>query len=175
MKATNVDKVLDAFGKKVVLQARNILNAKGKNASGNLDRSLGYFIKVFPSGALDMSFVAEGYADIVDKGIKGSKSSAKAPKSPYKFRGNKKYANIGAIDKWVVRKPIQAGRNNKGQFVSRKSLVRAIARSIYLFGIKPSNFFTDAFNTAYKTLPRQFMQAYAKDAAKFLKFVSKEL
>tara|TARA_R100001163_G_scaffold11860_1_gene10942 strand:- start:10085 stop:10606 length:522 start_codon:yes stop_codon:yes gene_type:complete len=173
MKATNVDKVLDAFGKKVVLQARNILNSKGKNASGNLDRSLGYFIKVFPSGALDMSFVAEGYADIVDKGIKGSKSSAKAPMSPYKYTNKMPPTRI--LDKWAVRKGISGIRNNKGQFVSRKSLIFVIARNIKLFGIKPSNFFTDAFNTAYKTLPRQFMQAYAKDAAKFLKFVSKEL
>ena len=79
------------------------------------------------------------------------------------------------LDKWAVRKGISGIRNNKGQFVSRKSLIFVIARNIKLFGIKPSNFFTDAFNTAYKTLPRQFMQAYAKDAAKFLKFVSKEL
>ena len=33
---TNVERVLDAFGKKVVRNARGILNARGKNSSGDL-------------------------------------------------------------------------------------------------------------------------------------------
>jgi hypothetical protein len=148
---SNVDKVLDTFGRKVVQTARGILNAKGKNATGDLGSSLGYFIKVYPSGAVDMSFVAEGYAKFVDKGVKGSKSSAKAPNSPYKYR------------------------DKKGRFIPRKSLVYSIARNIKLYGVKPSNFFTDAFNVAYRDLPKDFIKAYAQDTQQFLKFVSKEI
>jgi len=172
---SNVDKVLDTFGRKVVQTARGILNAKGKNASGDLGSSLGYFIKVYPSGAIDMSFVAEGYAKYVDKGVKGSKSSAKAPNSPYGFKPSSKIANIGAIDKWVVRKGLEGARDEKGRFIKRKSLVYAIARSIKLYGVKPTNFFTDAFNVAYKDLPKEFIKAYANDTQQFLKFVSKEM
>lgn len=170
---SNVDKVLDTFGRKVVQTARGILNAKGKNASGDLGSSLGYFIKVYPSGAIDMSFVAEGYAKYVDKGVKGSKSSAKAPNSPYKYTS--KQPPSGVIDKWVVRKGIQGARDEKGRFIKRKSLVFAIARSIKLYGVKPTNFFTDAFNVAYKDLPKEFIKAYANDTQQFLKFVSKEM
>jgi len=172
---SNVDKVLDTFGRKVVQTARGILNAKGKNASGDLGSSLGYFIKVYPSGAIDMSFVAEGYAKFVDKGVKGSKSSAKAPNSPYGFKPSSKIANIGAIDKWVVRKGLQGARDEKGRFIKRKSLVYAMARSIKLYGVKPTNFFTDAFNVAYRDLPQEFIKAYANDTQQFLKFVSKEM
>jgi len=171
----NVEKVLDTFGKKVVQTARGILNAKGKNASGSLGSSLGYFLKVYDSGAVDMSFVAEGYAQFVDKGVKGSKSSAKAPKSPYSFKPTSKIANIGAIDKWVVRKGIKGARDEKGKFIPRKSMVFLIAKNIKLYGMKPSNFFTDAFNVAYKDLPKDFIKAYAKDTQQFLKFVSKEI
>ena len=170
---TNVDKVLDTFGRKVVQTARGILNAKGKNASGDLGSSLGYFIKVYPSGAIDMSFVAEGYAKFVDKGVKGSKSSAKAPNSPYKYTS--KQPPSGVIDKWAVRKGLQGVRDEKGRFIKRKSLVFAIARSIKLYGVKPTNFFTDAFNVAYKDLPKEFIKAYANDTQQFLKFVSKEM
>jgi hypothetical protein len=170
---SNVDKVLDTFGKKVVRTARGILNAKGKNASGDLGSSLGYFIKVYPSGAIDMSFVAEGYAKFVDKGVKGSKSSAKAPNSPYKYTN--KQPPSGVIDKWVVRKGIQGARDEKGRFIKRKSLVYAMARSIKLYGVKPTNFFTDAFNVAYRDLPQEFIKAYANDTQQFLKFVSKEM
>ncbi len=170
---SNVDKVLDTFGRKVVQTARGILNAKGKNASGDLGSSLGYFIKVYPSGAIDMSFVAEGYAKFVDKGVKGSKSSAKAPNSPYKYTN--KQPPSGVIDKWVVRKGIQGARDDKGRFIKRKSLVYAMARSIKLYGVKPTNFFTDAFNVAYRDLPQEFIKAYANDTQQFLKFVSKEM
>lgn len=170
---SNVDKVLDTFGKKVVQTARGILNAKGRNASGDLGSSLGYFIKVYPSGAVDMSFVAEGYAKFVDKGVKGSKSSAKAPNSPYKY--TTKQPPSGVIDKWAVRKGIQGVRDKKGRFIPRKSLVYSIARNIKLYGVKPSNFFTDAFNVAYRDLPKDFIKAYAQDTQQFLKFVSKEI
>ena len=170
---SNVDKVLDTFGKKVVQTARGILNAKGKNASCDLGSSLGYFIKVYPSGAVDMSFVAEGYAKFVDKGVKGSKSSAKAPNSPYKY--TTKQPPSGVIDKWAVRKGIQGVRDKKGRFIPRKSLVFSIARNIKLYGVKPSNFFTDAFNVAYRDLPKDFIKAYAQDTQQFLKFVSKEI
>jgi hypothetical protein len=170
---SNVDKVLDTFGKKVVQTARGILNAKGKNASGDLGSSLGYFIKVYDSGAVDMSFVAEGYAKFVDKGVKGSKSSAKAPNSPYKYSNKQPPSNV--IDKWAVRKGIQGVRDKKGRFIPRKSLVYSIARNIKLYGVKPSNFFTDAFNVAYRDLPKDFIKAYAQDTQQFLKFVSKEI
>lgn len=169
----NVDKVLNAFGKKVVDTARGILNAKGKNASGDLGSSLGYHLKVYDSGAVDMSFVAEGYAKFVDKGVKGSMSSAKAPNSPYKFTSKQPPSNV--IDKWVVRKGLQGARDDKGRFIPRKSMVFLIARNIKLYGVKPSNFFTDAFNLAYRDLPQKFIDAYAKDVTQFLKFVSKEI
>tara|TARA_R110000796_G_scaffold156089_3_gene272629 strand:- start:458 stop:976 length:519 start_codon:yes stop_codon:yes gene_type:complete len=167
------EKVLNAFGNKVVNTARGILNAQGKNASGDLGSSLGYVVHVYDSGAIEMDFVAMGYADIVDKGARGSKSSAKAPRSPYKYTNKQPPANV--IDKWVVRKGLKSVRDSKGKFIKRKSIVFAIARSIKLYGIKPSNFFSDAFNVAYRELPKQFIKAYANDAQKFLKFVSKEI
>ena len=173
MQVKNTHKVFNLFGKKVVDTAKSILKAKGKNASGKLADSLSYDLHVYPSGALELSFKGAGYAKFVDKGVKGSKSNKKAPKSPYKFTN--KQPPSGAIDKWVVRKGLKAARNEKGQFIKRKSLVFLIARSIKLYGLEATNFFTGAVDKNIKTLPPQIARAYAKDAAKFIRTVTKDI
>lgn len=174
MKTKHVKKVFDIFGKKTVNVARGILNAQGKNASGDLGASLGYFLNV-KQGRVELRFLGAPYADLVDKGVKGSKSSAKAPRSPYSYKPSSKIANLGKIDKWVVRKGLSGARDDKGRFIKRKSLVFAIATSIKLFGQKPSNFFTDALNQGIKTMPRKFADAYARDAEEFILTVTKEM
>ena len=173
MKAKNVEKVFNAFGKKVVRTARGILNAKGSNTSGNLADSLGYQLKVYPSGGLELQFLGAGYARLVDEGVRGSKSSAKAPKSPFKYTN--KQPPSAVIDKWAVRKGIQGVRNEKGQFIKRKSLVFLIARNIKLFGVKPTNFFSDALNEELKHLPKNIARAYAQDAGKFIRTVTQQI
>tara|TARA_R110000764_G_scaffold15522_3_gene43913 strand:+ start:66 stop:590 length:525 start_codon:yes stop_codon:yes gene_type:complete len=174
VKTKNVKKVFDLFGKKTINIARGILNAQGKNSSGELQKSLGYYLDV-KKDAVELRFLGAAYSSVVDKGIRGAKSGAKAPKSPYKYSGQYKMVNIGAIDKWVVRKGLAAGRNDKGQFVSRKSLVRAIARKIYLYGVAPSNFFSDALSEGMRTFPKKIAKAYIKDAQEFIRSVTKEM
>lgn len=172
MKTKHVKKVFDIFATKVVETAKGILNATGKNTSGNLKDSLGYHLQV-KDGKVDLRFLGAPYASVVDEGIRGSKSSAKAPKSPFKYTS--KQPPSGVIDKWVVRKGLKGARDEKGRFISRKSLVFLIARNIKLFGIKPTNFFTDAVNQGLKGLPRKFAQAYAMDSAAFIRTVTKEM
>ena len=172
MKTKNVKKVFDLFGKKTVKTARGILNAQGKNASGDLSSSLGYYLNV-KEGVVELRFLGAPYADLVDKGVRGSKSSAKAPNSPYSYTTKQPPSNI--IDKWVVRKGLSGARNDKGQFIKRKSLVFLIARSIKLYGVKPSNFFSDALNEGMRTLPKNVAKAYVKDAAAFIQTVTKEM
>lgn len=170
MKVENLEKVFDAFGKKTVQTARGILNAKGKNTSGNLADSLGYHLKVYSSGALEMQFLAAGYAKFVDEGVSGTK---KKYKTPYSYTN--KQPPSGVIDKWVVRKGLKAARDSKGKFIKRKSLVFLIARSIKLYGVEPTHFFSDALNEGLNALPPQIARAYAKDAAKFLERVTQEI
>ena len=172
MKTKHVKKVFDLFGQKVVKTAQGILNAQGKNASGDLGSSLGYYLNV-KQNVLELRFLGAPYASLVDKGVKGSISSAKAPKSPYKYTTKQPPSNV--IDKWVVRKGLKAARDEEGRFIKRKSLVFLIARSIKLYGVAPSNFFTDALNQGLRTMPKKFAKAYAQDAAAFIRTVTKEM
>ena len=167
MKTANTQKVFKAFAEKTTKMAKSILRSKGKNASGNLEDSIGYNLKVYPSGALELQFKAAEYATFVDKGVSGTKRKFN---TDYEYTTKQPPSNV--IDKWVVRKGIKAGRDDKGRFIKRKSLVFAIARSIKLYGIEPTNFFTRAFNFAYKKLPVDVARAYAQDYVKFLRTVT---
>jgi hypothetical protein len=70
-----------------------------------------------------------------------------------------------AFDKWIVRKGLSP-RTKGGQFKNRKSLSFAIARSVFMNGIKPSLFFTKPFESAYKRLPEELVEKYGLDALK---------
>jgi len=172
VKTKHVKKVFDLFGQKTVKTARGILAAQGKNTSGDLSSSLGYYLNV-KQGVLELRFLGAEYTSVVDKGVRGAISAAKAPKSPFKYTNKQPPSSV--IDKWVVRKGLKAARNEKGQFIKRKSLVYLIARNIKLYGIKPSNFFSDALAEGMRTLPRKFAKAYAQDSAAFIQTVTKEM
>jgi hypothetical protein len=168
----NTEKAFRAFGDKVVKTARGILNAKGINTNGNLYDSIGYYLKVYPSGSMELDFLMEGYGRIVDEGARGRDSSAKAPRSPFKY---KKMPPVSVIEQWLKDKGIQARDKSTGRFIKRKQGAYAIAKGIQLYGKEPTYFFRDAFDQGYKGLSKNIIKAYARDAEKFLAFVSKEI
>jgi hypothetical protein len=168
----NTEKAFRAFGDKVVKTAKGILNAKGINTKGNLYDSIGYYLKVYPSGSMELDFLMEGYGRIVDEGARGRDSSAKAPRSPFKYS---KMPPVSVIEQWLKDKGIQARDKSTGRFIKRKQGAYAIAKGIQLYGKEPTYFFRDAFDQGYKGLSKNIIKAYARDAEKFLAFVSKEI
>ncbi len=179
MNVERTEKVFRMFAEKVIQNAKGILNAKGKNTSGNLISSLDYKLKVYPSGALELDFIVPDYAKFVDKGVKGSsgkphpKRGMLAEDSDYQFKS--KNLPKGVIDKWSVRKGLKSVRDEKGRFIKRKSLVYLMGRSIALYGLEATHFFSDAFQNSYKDMPQQVMRAYASDVEKFMKFATKNI
>ena len=134
----SIESVLNTFGKKVIKDSRANLTRKDKRVSNSLYKSLDFEINN-KSGVYSVTFLMDDYGKFIDKGVKGSKNKTKAPNSPYKYTN--KMPPIKALDKWVVKRGL-AGRNKKGQFVSRDSIKFAIAKSIFLNGIETTNFFT---------------------------------
>jgi hypothetical protein len=147
---------LDDFGKYVVQQSRSNLSKNDKNVSKNLYNSINYETKV-NKNSFELTINMVDYGKFIDKGVKGSKSSAKAPNSPFKYTNKMPPAKV--FSDWIVRKGF-APRNDKGQFQSRKSLQFAIARSVFLTGIKTTNFLTTPFERAFKRLPDDVVEAY---------------
>ena len=82
---------------------------------------------------------------------------------------------VSVIEKWLKDKGVQARDKSTGRFIKRKQGAYAIAQSIKMYGKEPTYFFRDAFADAYKGLSKNIIKAYARDAEKFLAFVSKEI
>ena len=172
---TNSMKELGKMGKEVRRRARISLKARGKVVTGNLYHSIKYEQSVSrneKSLNLRFSFPGADYAGFVDEGVRGALSSAKAPRSPFKFgTGSGPSGGLRpAIDKWVVKKGM-APRGAGGRFASRKGMVFAISRSIYQTGIKPSYFFTNAYDRTLKKYSPKLEKAVADDIGNAIKLL----
>ena len=178
----NTEKALELFAKKVIQQSVQNLSKGDHISSGDLASGLDYNLKIHKSGALELDFLMPGYAKFLDKGVKGS-SGKQSPRgkrnaynSPYKFK--KKNIKKGVVESWIKRKGIQ-GRHKKGtskggQFMARKKLAFLIGRSIALYGIPATRFFSSAFKQEYKKLSKEITSAYASDVEKFLRFATND-
>jgi len=170
---TNSMRELGKMGKEVRRRARISLKARGKVVTGNLYNSIRYEQSVSrdeKSLNLRFSFPGADYWQFVDEGVRGALSAAKAPRSPFRFGSGSgpKGRLRGSIDKWVVKKGI-APRGSGGQFASRKGMVYAITRSIYRTGIRPSYFFTNAYDRTLKAYNAKLEKAVADDIGNAIK------
>jgi len=105
-----------------------------------------------------------------DKGVSGKKT---VYTTAYSFKN--KMPPTKALDKWVVKKGI-APRGKDGKFLSREGLKFAIARKIFLYGIKPSLFFTKPFNEGYdKYINQELEKSFALDVEELLKYTLKDI
>lgn len=149
---------LNKFRDYVISQAKANLTRQRKNVSKSLYNSIKGNVKAMPN-SFSMDFSMEEYGFYQDKGVSGIKK---------KYNTDYKYTNKmppqKAFDKWVVKRGLAP--RDKGKFANRKSLSYAIARSVYINGIKPSLFFTKPFEAAYKRLPEQLVEAFGLDAIK---------
>lgn len=153
-----VEAVLTKFAKYVIQQARNNLTRNKRNSTKELYNSLDYDLNVGPN-SFSLSFKMEDYGEYQDKGVRGAKSTyASAAGSPYKYTN--KMPPASAFSQWVVRKGLDGVRNKQGQFVKRKSLQFALARSIYEKGIPATKFFSTPFGLGFKRLPPEIVQAF---------------
>ena len=154
-----VRKMLDRFGGNVVAKAK--ANFASKNASGKGSKSIGYDVEVFKN-SFSMVFEMEDYMEYQDKGVSGTERKFKTP-----YRYTNKMPPPSAFDKWSIRRGL-AGRDEKGRFLSRRSLNYALAMYIFKKGIRPSKFFTRAFGREFKDLPDEIVEAYGLDVEKFM-------
>lgn len=165
----NLRKVFANYRKAVLRLARKNLTTLNKISSGNLYNSL--TIKTNKDGYV-ISWEADGtdYLNYIDLGVQGAKNNIKAPESPFKFGSGTgpQGALVPAIDKWVVQKPIKEARDSKGRFISRKQLVRSIARSVYLNGLETTYFVSDPLYNLWQRYEKQATDAITEDLTNHL-------
>lgn len=170
-----VKDALNKFAKGVVMQSRKNLTTGRHKASGALHRSIDYELNV-SKNSFSIAFLMEEYGQYQDKGVRGKRSSQRAPKSPFRFGSGtgKKGGLTRGIDKWVRQKNIQFRDKRSGRFLSYKSTAYLITRSIYNKGIKPSMFFTKPFENAFKRLPDEVVEKFGLEVDDFMKHALKD-
>jgi hypothetical protein len=164
---TETQKALNKFRDTIVNEAKANLKSMGKDSTGKLSQSITGQVKEMPN-SISMYFQMETYGFFQDKGVSGIKKKYNTP-----FSYTTKMPPPSKLDKWIVRKGI-APRDKSGKLMSRKGLQFAIARGIFINGIKPSLFFTKPFEKAFKNLPDTLIDKYGLDAEQLFDSIMKE-
>jgi hypothetical protein len=154
-------KYIEGYTQSVESEIKKRLKGHGKYASGKLDKSINVYVKETDK-SFSVMYEMASYGKFVDKGVEGSEThrAGKGGKSIYKYKN--KMPPISKLDSWVVNKKI-APRDKSGKFLSRKSIKFAIARSIFLRGITPTNFFTIPIERRAKQFNEGLERNFAKD------------
>lgn len=167
-------KELEIFSKRVVKTAKENLRHDKKRVTSNLYNSIKPKLEVHKQ-SFKLTFDLGIYGQFVDQGVKGANPNGgtrwrqKAPNSPFKFKSSKTSINTSSLDTWMKIKGIKP-KNLKGQkSISHNSLKYLIGRSIHGQGIKPSLFFTKAFEKEYKNLSKGLITAFGLDVVEEFK------
>ena len=169
MTLDNLNKALKRFGQKVVSSARQSLKKQGKNSTGNLSKSLTYSVSLKDEKIVQITFNAPKapYWEFVNWGVQGFLDNKKAPDSPFRFGSGKTQKGTlrGGINRWLTQKSAFQSkvRDDSGRFVSRKSLVFLISRSVWNYGIAPSHFYSDAVTRQWKRTEGKLIDALLED------------
>lgn len=167
-KTQNLQRYLESFANNVVKESKGILRTK--KGSTALANSIRAEVNKDPNG-FSVKFYMADYGTFVDKGVSGNKNpisysdGTKTKSSPYKYTTKQPPSRV--LDKWIVKKGI-APRDEKGRFVSRKSIAFLIARSIKIKGIKSTSFFSRPLGIRYEELQNELIKEFKKDVQVYL-------
>ncbi len=171
--------LLEQYGAELLENISYFGNNKGVVGSGDLLRdmipetSVENGVDVFRLRMLD-------YYDYPNEGVKGVASSTNAPGSPYQYRNYgvpssmkdslKKYILSGKAKMQSVKNDKALGKGGEKigvAFSSKKNLidqqVDTLGYLIKRFGIKKTNYFTDAFNKTFQTFEVNMVEAAGRD------------
>ena len=165
MKTEALERYLNSFGKQVVNRAKGNLQ-KAKGGGTNLENSLSFKV-ITDADGFSVQFFMDSYGTFVDKGVSGTDVrrsfkdyKGKTISSPYKYTTKQPPSRV--LDKWIVKKGI-APRDEKGRFMSRKSISFLIARSIKRKGIKGISFFQKPLMLGLKQFGKEMLGAVKDD------------
>jgi len=165
MKTVALERYLNSFGKQVVNRAKGNLQ-KAKGGGTNLEKSLSFKVVTSAEG-FSVQFYMDSYGTFVDKGVSGTKVKrsfkdykGRTISSPYKYTTKQPPSRV--LDKWIVKKGI-APRDEKGRFMSRKSISFLIARSIKRKGIQGISFFQKPLMLGLKQFGKEMLGAVKDD------------
>ena len=180
------DNVLKQYAAEFKLLLEKLMTQRQVVASGKLADSINPEFKEDGSG---FTISMLDYYDFPNEGVKGVRNGKNAPNSPYKFKNYgmndegrasiKEYILSGKAkvsDTTKTKRPVGLERKkiSGGQ---KKSLIdMQVDDLIYLikkYGVKRTDYFNDAFETAFANFSEDMAKAYGQDIAFNLRLISK--
>lgn len=179
--------ILEQYGVAFKAELEQLLKQRQISASGELADSINPQVD---SQGKKLTITMLDYYDFVNEGVKGVKSSKNASTSPYSFKNYgmsadgrasiKKYILSGkakVTDKKTMGRTV-LGLERKGvQFSQKKSLIdRQVDTLIYnikKYGIKKTDYFTDAFEKVFANWEQDISEAIGEDVALSLQLKKK--
>ena len=179
--------ILEQYGVEFKKVLEDLMKQRQISASGELADSIN---PVIDNEGKRLTITMLDYYDFVNEGVKGVKSSKNASTSPYKFKnygmnaeGRASIKNYILSGKAKVRstggdKARGIGIERKGvQFSQKKSLIdRQVDTLIYnikKYGIKKTDYFTDAFEKVFANWEQDMAEAFGEDVALSLQLKKK--
>ena len=179
--------ILEQYGVEFKKVLEDLMKQRQISASGELADSINPQID---NEGKRLTITMLDYYDFVNEGVKGVKSSKNASTSPYKFKnygmnaeGRASIKNYILSGKAKVRstggdKARGIGIERKGvQFSQKKSLIdRQVDTLIYnikKYGIKKTDYFTDAFEKVFANWEQDMAEAFGEDVALSLQLKKK--
>jgi len=179
--------VLEQYGVEFKKVLEDLMKQRQISASGELADSIN---PIVDSEGKRLTITMLDYYDFVNEGVKGVKSSKNASTSPYKFKNYGMSADGRAsIKKYILSgkakvsategdKARGIGLERKGvKFAKKKSLIdRQVDTLIYnikKYGIKKTDYFTDAFEKVFANWEQDMAEAMGEDVALSLQLKKK--
>jgi hypothetical protein len=162
-KLKNTEDFIKKYGKQVEDEIKARLLSAGKKASGKLYRSIKFNIRESVK-QLEVSWRMEDYGLYVDGGVKGAGVPKGLGFKPKDYNGNKKtVVTVGKYKFGNKMPPESSIRKWLGTKGIPKEASFPIRRSIWMFGIAPTNFWTIPTTRRQKQFEKGIEDNMAKD------------
>jgi hypothetical protein len=182
--------ILEQYGVAFKTELENLMKQRQISASGELADSINPQVD---SQGKKLTITMLDYYDFVNEGVRGIRSSKNAPTSPYTYRNPPKTNSNGQF-RASIKQYILSGkakvRNTEGdaargiglerkgiKFAKKKSLidqqVDTLMYMIRAYGIKKTDYFTDAFEKVFANWEQDIAEAIGEDVALSLQLKKK--
>jgi hypothetical protein len=168
---TVLQKILVQYGSDFAIELAESMKQKEVFGSGKLADSI---IPEVNEEGNTLTIRMLNYYDFPNKGVKGVKSSANAPTSPYQYKtfgmnrdGRKSISDYVLSGRAKIRnvrkdKAVGIGLERKG-VSALDSKINTLIYLIKAYGIKTTNYFDDAFNKVFKNFSVTAAEAVGRD------------
>jgi hypothetical protein len=180
------ENVLAQYGAEFKMKVVELLNQKKNIGQGALADSITPEI-VNSATETILRIKLLDYYDFINQGVKGVKSSANAPNSPYKFKNYgmsaegraslRQYIMSGKAKVASVKKDVAygTGLESKGKRLSEEDTqLNTLIYMIKRFGIKGTKYFTEAFEQTFGDFETVMSEAVGADIILNLKQIGKK-